>query len=180
MSSCVRPLFALALICVSTYAQTSPDRVDALLAKSNHKDQPGTAALLIRDGRIEYRKGFGLADLDARTPITPDTQFSVESVTKQFTAMGILILADQGKLKLEDTLAKFCPEFPGYARSITIRQLLNHTSGLPEYGDALAGDEDDDENKSPHAAPRIYRRRGPTGCESPTEVGLSLRHRICL
>jgi len=67
------------------------------------------AVLLIRDERIEYRKGFGLADLDAHTPITPDTQFHLESVTKQFTAMAILILADQGKLKLDDTLAKFCP-----------------------------------------------------------------------
>src|SRR5271170_736065 len=105
----VRSLSALALICISTYAQTLPDHVDALLAKSNHDDQPGTAALLIRDGRVEYRKSFGLADLDARTPTTPDTQFSVESVTKQFTAMAILILLDQGKSKLDDTLAKFRP-----------------------------------------------------------------------
>lgn len=52
--------------------------------------------VLIHDGRVEYPKGFGLADLDARTPITPDTQFSVESITKQFTAMAILILSDRG------------------------------------------------------------------------------------
>lgn len=146
----VRSISAITLICISTYGQTLPDRVDALFAKSNHKDQPGTAVMLIRDGRVEYRKGFGLADLDARTPITPDTQFSLESVTKQFTAMAILILMDQGKLKLDDTLAKFCPEFPGYARAITIRQLLNHTSGLPD-GDALIGDEDD-QDKNPRAA----------------------------
>jgi len=157
MTACVKSLPIFALICVSAHAQNLTERVDSLLAKWNQKDEPGMAVLLIRDERIEYRKGFGLADLDAHAPITPDTQFHLESVTKQFTAMAILILADQGKLKLDDTLAKFCPEFPGYARTITIRHLLNHTSGLPDYSDSLMGDLFDDpdyfrSSKSPPAA----------------------------
>jgi D-alanyl-D-alanine carboxypeptidase len=124
---------------VSVPAQSVADRLNALLAKWNHKDEPGMAVLLIRDGRVEYRKAFGLADLDVRTPITPDTQFLLASVSKQFTAMAIMILAEQRKLQFDDTLAKFCPEFPAYARTITIRHLLNHTAGLTEYQQLLVG-----------------------------------------
>jgi CubicO group peptidase (beta-lactamase class C family) len=129
----------LVMACVNVHAQTTTDRIDTLLAKWNQKDGPGMAALLIRDGRVEYRKGFGLADLDARTPITPDTQFLLASVTKQFTAMAIMALAEQRKLQFDDSLAKFCPEFPDYAKTITIRNMLNHTTGLTEYHDLLAG-----------------------------------------
>jgi CubicO group peptidase (beta-lactamase class C family) len=127
------------MACVNVHAQSTTDRIDTLLAKWNQKDGPGMAALLIRDGRVEYRKGFGLADLDARTPITPDTQFLLASVTKQFTAMAIMALAEQRKLQFDDSLAKFCPEFPDYAKTITIRNMLNHTAGLTEYHDLLAG-----------------------------------------
>lgn len=109
MTDCLKSLAIFALICASVHAQTLSDRVDALFTKSNQKDEPGTAVLLIRDGQIEYRSGFGLADLDKRTPVTPETQFSVESVTKQFTATDILILMDQGTeifdpLGMRDTL----------------------------------------------------------------------------
>jgi CubicO group peptidase (beta-lactamase class C family) len=120
-------------------AQSINDGVDALLAKWTHNDEPGIAAMLIRNGRIEYRKGFGLADLDARTPITPNTQFLLASVTKQFTAMAIMILAERGKLRFDDPLNAYCPEFPAYARTITIRNLLNHTAGLTQYQQLLVG-----------------------------------------
>jgi CubicO group peptidase (beta-lactamase class C family) len=117
--------------------------VDSLLAKWNQSDAPGTSVLIVRNGRIEYRRGFGLADLKRRSPITPDTQFQLESVSKQFTAMGIMILADRHKLRLDDPLSKFCPEFPQYSSSITIRHLLNHSSGLRDYD---LGDDPDEPN----------------------------------
>jgi len=145
----------LALICVNAHGQTTSARIDAMLAKWNQKDAPGMAAMLIRNGQIAYSKSFGLADLDTRAPITPDTQFRLASVTKQFTAMAIMILVEQRKLRFDDTLAKFCPEFPDYAKTITIRNLLNHTSGLPEYEGHLAGKLDDSyfrSSKSPRAA----------------------------
>jgi CubicO group peptidase (beta-lactamase class C family) len=143
MSDC-RKLFAvLVLICVHAQAQTLPERVDSLLARWNQSG-PGTAVLLIRDGKVEYRKGFGIADLADSIPVTPDTQFQLESVSKQFTAMGIMILAERQKLCFDDPLSKFCPEFPAYARSITIRNLLNHTSGLQDYD--LPSDDPDDPN----------------------------------
>jgi CubicO group peptidase (beta-lactamase class C family) len=152
MTACL-PLAAL--VCASVHAQTLNARLDALLNDWKQKNAPGMAALLIRNGRIEYRKVFGFADLDSRTPITPDTQFLLASLTKQFTAMAIMILAEGHKLQFDDSLAKFCPEFPGYARAITIRNLLNHTAGLTQYQQLLVGKIDENyfrSSKSPPAA----------------------------
>jgi len=153
MSRCRRLFAAFVLICAHAQAQTLAQRVDSLLAGWNPQNGPGTAVLLIREGKVEYRKGFGLADLARGIPVTPDTQFELESVSKQFTAMGIMILADRKKLSFDDPLSRFCPEFPAYARSITIGNLLNHTSGLLEY--ELPGDDPDDPNYfRPFDAPR--------------------------
>jgi CubicO group peptidase (beta-lactamase class C family) len=162
-ASTVRPIVTVSLkslaifvlICVGVRAQTITDRIDSLLARRNQNDRPGMAALLVRNGRVEYQKGFGLADIDTHTPITPSTQFLLASVTKQFTAMAIMLLAEQRKLKFDDTLAKFCPEFPDYAKTITIRELLHHTSGLPDYEQLLVGKVDKNyfrSSKSPPAA----------------------------
>jgi CubicO group peptidase (beta-lactamase class C family) len=152
MAACV---IYLALTSVSPGAESITARLDALLNDWKQKDAPGLAAVLIRNGRIEFRKTFGLADLDARTPITPNTQFLLASITKQFTAMAIMILAERHKLQFDDTLAKFCPEFPAYARTITIRHLLNHTAGLTQYQELLVGKPDENyfrSSKSPPAA----------------------------
>jgi len=100
---------AIALLCVGLQAQDLTIRLDSVLAKYNDKNGPGMAAMLIRDGRIVYRKEFGYADLDAHTLIARDTQFALGSTTKQFTAMAIMILNGRGKLQFEDPLAKFCP-----------------------------------------------------------------------
>jgi CubicO group peptidase (beta-lactamase class C family) len=131
------PTFALS--CVLLQAQDLTSHLDTLLAKYNDKNGPGMAAMLIRDGRVVYRKDFGYADLDAHTLIARDTQFLLGSMTKQFTAMAIMILKERGKLQFEDPLSKFCPEFPAYARAIAIRHLLNHTSGMPDYEEILLG-----------------------------------------
>lgn len=143
MTTCKRSLVVLIFFCFHAQAQNLAERVDSLLARWNQRNEPGTAVLLVRDGKVGYRRGFGLANLAQGSPITPDTQFQLESVSKQFTAMGIMILADQNKLRFDDPLSKFCPEFPAYARSITVRNLLNHTSGLHEYD---LGDDPDDPN----------------------------------
>lgn len=143
----------IAFLPVSAHAQTFTHRIDSLLAPWNQKNGPGMAALLVEGGQVEYRKSFGLADIDARTPITGDTQFLLASLTKQFTAMAIMILADQGKLRFDDMLAKFCPEFPAYATMITIRNLLEHTSGLPDYEKLLVGDVHEDYFRSSKSSP---------------------------
>ena len=141
---------------VRVHAQTLNARLDALLNDWREKNAPGMAALLVRNGRIEYRKVFGFANLDARTPITADTQFLLASLTKQFTAMAIMILAERHKLQFDDTLAKFCPDFPDYARTITIRQLLNHTAGLTQYQELLVGKVDENYFRSSKGPPAAH------------------------
>ncbi len=113
-------------------------RVDALMAPWSKGDTPGAAIVVIQDGRVVHERGYGLANLETRTPIRPDTVFDLASVSKQFSAMAIMVLAERGKLSYDDSLSKFFPEFPPYARKITIRHLLDHTSGLPDYMDLFA------------------------------------------
>jgi len=114
---------------------TQVREVDALFSTWDHDDTPGAAVIVIERGNAVLRKGYGLADLQTRKPITPDTAFLLGSVTKQFTAMAIMILRERGKLGYDDPLSKFFPEFPSYAQQITIRHLLNHVAGFPEYDD---------------------------------------------
>ena len=136
---CVACLVLVASLAVGLDAETLTTRLNDLLDNWKVKGGPGMAAVLIHDGKIAYQKTFGLADLDAHTPIRPNTQFLLASLTKQFTAMAIMMLVEQHKLRLEDNLATFCPEFPSYAQSITIRHLLNHTAGLTQYQELLVG-----------------------------------------
>ena len=106
-------------------------QVDALMAQ--WKESPGAAVLVVQDGRILLSKGYGLSNVETKEPIRPDTVFDLASVSKQFTAMAILMLVERGKLSLDDPLSKFFPEFPPHAQKITVRHILNHTSGLPDY-----------------------------------------------
>ena len=108
-------------------------QVDGLFTDWNGGNTPGAGLLVIRDGKVLIKKGYGLANIETKTPITPDTCFLLGSVTKQFTAMAVMLLAERGQLRYDDPLAKFFPQFPPYAQKITVRNLLNHTSGLPDY-----------------------------------------------
>jgi len=108
-------------------------QVDAMFAPWRKETTPGAAVLVIREGRIVLKRTYGMADREAKTPITANSAFQLASVSKQFTAMAIMILIDRGKLHYDDTLAQFFPSFARLANPITIRHLLNHTSGLREY-----------------------------------------------
>lgn len=108
-------------------------QVDALFAPWTQGRRPGAVVLVVQDGRVVYKKGYGQADIAANTPITPNTAFDLGSISKPFTAMGIMMLVERGELRYSDTLSRFFPEFPSYARKITIRHLLYHTHGLPDY-----------------------------------------------
>jgi len=92
--------------------------------------------LVARSGKVLYQKSFGYSNFDTQTPLDENSLFELASVSKQFTAVGILLLKDEGKLFLSDTLRKFFPELP-YS-NITIRHLLTHTSGLPDYMNAMS------------------------------------------
>ena len=111
------------------------DFARAALAESYPSDGPGAAVLVRREGRTVLREGFGLASLDLAVPIDPAHVFEIGSVTKQFTAAAILRLAEEGKLALADPITKLLPDLPAAYQSITLAQLLSHTSGVPSYTD---------------------------------------------
>lgn len=109
--------------------------IDAIVEKRVAKDGPGAAVLVMKDGKSVFQKGYGLANVEHAVPITPRTVFELASVSKQFTAMGILILHDRGELSVDDDARKILPKLPAYdpKRPILIRDLLCHTSGLVDY-----------------------------------------------
>jgi CubicO group peptidase (beta-lactamase class C family) len=106
---------------------------EALVEQHVRPDEPGVAVLVRNDGKTVFARGYGLRDLRSRDRIGPDTCFRLASVTKPFTATAVVLLVRDGKLRYEDKLTDVFPAFPAYGRTITIRQLLTHTSGLPDY-----------------------------------------------
>ena len=135
--------------CVATDPATGPQaatdpapgpgpesRLDALM-RDYAGDGPGAAVLVLRDGRPLARRGYGLADVEAGAAVTPGTHFRLASVTKQFTAAAILLLAQDGKLSLDDPLRKWLPSLPPAAGPITLRHVLTHASGLVDYEDLM-------------------------------------------
>lgn len=110
-------------------------RMDAFLSSIYKPGEPGAAVLVKKNGRILLRKGYGLADMELGVPIAPDMVFRLGSITKQFTAVGILKLAEQGKLSLDDDVTAFLPGYPTGGKAVTLKRLLTHTSGLVSYTD---------------------------------------------
>ena len=106
---------------------------DKLLAGQFKQGETGCAALVAVNGQIIYKKAFGMANLELNVPMQPDMVFRIGSITKQFTAIAILQLIEQGKLALQDDITKFIPDYPTQAYKITIENLLTHTSGIKSY-----------------------------------------------
>lgn len=107
--------------------------VDAIFARWDKPTTPGVALAIIQDGQIVYEKGYGMANLEAKTPITPETIFYVGSVSKQFTAAAIALLHQRKQVSLDDDVRKYVPELPEYGAPITLRHCILHTSGLRDY-----------------------------------------------
>jgi CubicO group peptidase (beta-lactamase class C family) len=118
-------------------ADPSASQIDAIFSSLKSTNAPGAAVLVVRNARAVFRSGYGVTDLHTLHKIDAHTNFRLASFTKQFTAASIMLLARDGKLRYDDHLNDFFPEFPGYGKSITVRNLLNHTSGLPDYEDIL-------------------------------------------
>jgi CubicO group peptidase (beta-lactamase class C family) len=112
--------------------------VDMIFNHNIAKNSPGAAVAIIKDGSIVYENGYVMANLEYDVPITPQTIFHVASVSKQFTAFAIAILADQGKLSLDDDIRKYLPTIPDFGKKITIRHMIHHTSGLRDQWELLA------------------------------------------
>jgi CubicO group peptidase (beta-lactamase class C family) len=96
-------------------------RIDGIFQPWNKSDTPGAAVAVIRDGKLAYEKGYGSANLEYDIPITPGAIFHVASVSKQFTAVSLVLLEQEGKLSLEDDIHKYLTELPDYGHNITIR-----------------------------------------------------------
>jgi CubicO group peptidase (beta-lactamase class C family) len=129
-------LVLIAALSIPLAAQT-PAQIDSIFASYRSDTAPGLAVLVIRDGKARFEQGYGVTDLRTRHKIDADTNFRLASLTKQFTATAIMLLVHDGKLHYEDRLTDVFPDFPSYGKNISIRNLLNHTSGLKDYEDLM-------------------------------------------
>lgn len=132
-------LLGLLMMNTSSSAADSPAKsVDAIFENLISTKEPGAAVLVIRDGKTILQRGYGLADSGSSRKIDAHTNFRLASVTKQFTAMSIMLLVHDSKLRYDEPLTDVFPDFPAYGKTITVRNLLNHTSGLVDYEDIMA------------------------------------------
>ena len=110
------------------------DRIDnAIKAQMEREKIPGLACAIIKDGKTVKVQGYGVANIELNVPVTKDTVFEIGSITKQFTATLILLLAEENKLKIDDKLRQYLPKAPASWNAITLRHLLTHTSGITNY-----------------------------------------------
>jgi len=127
-------LFLFLIVCQVKAQVSDPAKaIDQYLTETFKVDEPGATALVIKDGKVILRKGYGFANLETKTVNTPETIFRIGSVTKQFTSTAILKLAEQGKIGLQDEITKYLPAYPTQGKKITIEHLLTHTSGIKSY-----------------------------------------------
>lgn len=127
---------ALVLPCMPVLAGegSSPEqRIDAMLAAAYQPGQPGATVIVVQDGRTVLRKAYGMADTAQKVALAPDTPMRLGSITKQFTSTAILMLVDEGKIRLNDDIAVHLPDYPAHEKKITIEHLLTHTSGIVSY-----------------------------------------------
>lgn len=166
-------VLVIALFSLTSAAQLTPKMragIDAVFSDVAKPGSPGCAMAVYQDGRTAYARGYGLASLENEVPITPRTVFDLGSTSKQFTAFSILLLERDGKLALSDDVRKFIPELPQYERTITIADLMHHTSGLRDYLTLwnLAGVATENLTTDDDALQLIVRQRGsnfPSGSE---------------
>ena len=145
-----RNLFAIAIFmtafvsidhqCATATAADAGDEsaaVNKLFKQWDTPSSPGCAVAVMKDGRIVYEHGYGMADLNHDIKVTPATVFDVGSIAKEFTATAILLLAQEGKLSLDDSIRKYVPEVPDFGVPVPLQQMLHHTSGIRDYEQLL-------------------------------------------
>lgn len=131
-----RPIFFFAILlaagCLFGQNAEKQPQVDRIFSEFNNQT-PGCAVALEKSGAVALKAGYGMADLERNVPISPDTVFESGSLAKQFTAAALMLMAQQGKLSLDDPVRKYLPELPDYETPLTIRHVLSHVSGLREW-----------------------------------------------
>jgi len=135
----------VALLTLGTAAETpaqsseapTANKIDAVFSRVTSFDAPGLAVLVRKNGSTVFEHGYGVRELRTKAKIDAHTNFRLASFTKQFTAMAIMLLVHDGKLRYDETLTEIFPDFPAYGKTISIHNMLNHTSGLPDYEDLM-------------------------------------------
>src|SRR5882724_9693506 len=137
-------------------------KADKVFAQWDKPDSPGCELAVIKDGEIVYKRGYGMANLEHSIPLSPASIMDTGSVSKQFTALAIALLAEQGKLALDDDVRKYLPEIPQYKVPVTIRHLIHHTSGIRDYLTlmSVAGMRDDDYYVDGEVVKLLARQKG--------------------
>ena len=115
------------------YSQNLESKIDSVLQEKYQPNAPGATFLISKNGEIVYKKAFGLSNLDLTLPMHTENVFEIASMTKQFTAISILMLVEKGKLQVDDEITKFIPDYPTNGHKITIHHLLTHTSGIKDF-----------------------------------------------
>lgn len=129
------PIILMSLILSGCHAQNDTNdklvtQLDSMMSVTYKPDEPGASVLVYRNDEVLLKKAYGLANFETKEPITPEHLFCIGSITKQFTAMAILMLEEQGKLSINDPIHKYLPDYPHSDKRITIENLLTHTSGM--------------------------------------------------
>ncbi|MEE4198600.1 MAG: serine hydrolase domain-containing protein [Bacteroidales bacterium] len=128
------PLLLLLCLALSSYGQIGEsEAIDSLFLEWNKPETPGCAVGIVKDGKLIYSKGYGIADLEHDIEITPSSVFYIGSVSKQFVTFSLLLLEEQEKINLDDKIQKYLPDFPEYNSTLTIRNFIHHTSGVRDY-----------------------------------------------
>jgi CubicO group peptidase (beta-lactamase class C family) len=159
-------VFACAACAAASFAGNSegdPERkVDGLFAAYDKPDSPGCALGVVRDGNFIYKRGYGQASLELGVPLTPESVFYMGSISKQFTAASVVLAAEQGFLSLDDDVRKYIPELPSYGETITLREMLHHTSGLRDIFSllSLAGRNAEDIHPTEELLDLVARQKG--------------------
>ena len=130
-------IYELTVEIIKPKATSQNEQVDEIFSPWDNNNTPGAAVAIVKDGSIIYKKGYGLANLEYDIPISTSSVFHIASISKQFTVFSILLLEKQGKLSLEDDIRKYIPEVPDFGKTITLKHLASHTSGLRDQWSLL-------------------------------------------
>ena len=130
-------ILVLCAACASGSGREPRVTVDDLFAAYTGSTVPGASVIVIQDGKVTLRRAYGMADLERRVPAAPETDYRLASVSKQFTAMAVMLLVKDGKLRYDQPMRDFFPELPAATAAVTVHHLLNHTSGLVDYEDLI-------------------------------------------
>ncbi|MDO3640461.1 serine hydrolase [Mucilaginibacter sp. L3T2-6] len=139
----MRQRFTLLLLVAGLFAQAQSHHIplqaniDSIFKGYTQPGSPGVAVLIVKDGNVIFKKGYGLANLEYDIPITPVSVFDIASVSKQFTGFAISTLIQQGKLSPDDDIHKYLPDVPQFEKPVTVGNLIHHTSGLRDWPEAL-------------------------------------------